>query len=38
MPSRYLNENPEEKKQNRKKIWLTLEDLQEGKFNKAKKR
>jgi CRISPR-associated protein Csm4 len=37
MPSRYLNENPEEKKENRKKIWLTLEDLQEGKFNKAKK-
>jgi len=37
MPSRYLNENPEEKKENRKKIWLTLEDLQKGKFNKAKK-
>jgi len=36
LPSKLLNENAKEKKQNRKKIWLTLNQLQKGEFNKAK--
>ena len=36
MPSIYLNEDATKKKENRKKIWLTLQELQNGKFNKAK--
>lgn len=35
LPSTLLNENIDNKKQNRKKIWLTLEDLQSGNYNKA---
>jgi len=36
IPSRLLSENPDEKKTNRKKIWLTLEHLQNAQFLKAK--
>ena len=36
MPSYLLGEDPKEKKENRKKIWLSLKDLQEAKFNNAK--
>ncbi len=36
MPSLLLGENSDEKKQNRKKIWLTLEQLQSGEFAEAK--
>ncbi len=36
MPFLLLNENSDEKKQNRKKIWLTLEQLQNGEFAEAK--
>lgn len=35
-PSFCLNENLENKKENRKKIWLNLEDLQNGSFANAK--
>jgi CRISPR-associated protein Csm4 len=36
MPSRYLNEDPDKKKENRKKVWLTREDLQNGNYAEAK--
>lgn len=36
LPSRLLSENPDEKKTNRKKIWLTLEHLQNAQFSKAR--
>lgn len=36
MPSSFLNENNDDKKENRKKIWLSLEQLQDGKFENAK--
>lgn len=36
MPSVYLHENSEEKKENRKKVWLTLEELASGAYHKAK--
>ncbi len=36
MPSYLLGEDPKEKKENRKKIWLSLNDLQEAKFANAK--
>lgn len=36
VPSVLLGENSDEKKQNRKQIWLTLLELQDGKFLKAK--
>ena len=36
MPSQYLLEDADKKKQNRKKIWLTLEELQNGKYTQAK--
>jgi len=36
MPSHLLNENSDEKKQNRKKIWLKVDELQNGEFQKAK--
>lgn len=36
MPSFYLNEDANDKKVNRKKIWLTLEELKNGKFHQAK--
>ncbi len=36
MPSRLLGEDSELKKENRKKVWLTLEDLQSGNFQNAK--
>ena len=36
LPSRLLSENPDEKKMNRKKIWLTMEHLQNAQFSKAK--
>lgn len=35
LPSSLLHENSDEKKQNRKKIWLTLENLQNGNYNQA---
>jgi len=36
MPSSLLNENIDTKKQNRKNIWLTFEELIAGKFNQAR--
>lgn len=36
MPMAYLNEDAEKKKENRKKIWLTLDDLQQGNYQNAK--
>lgn len=36
MPSHLLGENLELKKENRKKIWLSIEDLQSGNFKNAK--
>lgn len=36
LPSSVLGENIDEKKINRKKIWLTIENLQNGKFLEAK--
>lgn len=36
LPSALLGENSDEKKQNRKKIWLTQKELQNGNFSKAK--
>ncbi len=36
MPSRFLKERSEDKKINRKKIWLTLEDLLNGAYQNAK--
>jgi len=36
MPSRYLNENADQKKENRKKIWMNPEDLRDGKYANAK--
>ena len=36
MPSRFLNEKSEEKKLNRKKIWLTLDELIKQEYNEAK--
>jgi len=36
MPSRYLGEKSEDKKYNRKKLWLTLEALTSGAYTKAK--
>ena len=36
MPSNYLNED-DNKKENRKKIWLLLKDMEEGNFHRAKR-
>jgi len=36
MPSRFLKEKSENKKLNRKKIWLTLEELLDGAYSQAK--
>jgi len=36
MPSTLLNEKSEDKKKNRKKIWLKLDELQKGKYKNAK--
>jgi len=36
VPSEFLKENSEKKKENIKKIWLKWEDLKEGNFDKAK--
>jgi CRISPR-associated protein Csm4 len=36
MPNRYLQENNDTKKSNRKKIWLSYRQLQNGDFNQAK--
>lgn len=36
MPSIYLDEDVSKKKENRKKVWLTIEQLQNGEFSKAK--
>ncbi len=36
MPSKLLKENSDEKKTNRKKIWLKIEDLQNGNYKNAK--
>ncbi|MEA3315228.1 MAG: hypothetical protein U9Q30_05175, partial [Campylobacterota bacterium] len=35
LPSSLLDENSDDKKQNRKNIWLTLEQLKDGKYNEA---
>ncbi len=37
MPSDFLHENSEEKKANRKKIWLSFDALKDGKYSEAKK-
>ena len=37
LPSALLGEDPEKKKENRKKVWLMLEELQNGKYTKAKR-
>jgi len=37
MPSKFLGEDSACKKENRKKIWLSFEDLQNGNYKKAKK-
>ena len=37
MPPIYLKENIDQKKKNKKKVWLTLEELQSGEFHKAKR-
>jgi CRISPR-associated protein Csm4 len=36
MPSRYLKEDPQEKKRNRKKIWLTIDEILDAKYEKAR--
>lgn len=36
LPSNLLAEDPDKKKENRKKIWLTPEELQNGKYTKAR--
>lgn len=36
MPSRFLNEKSEEKKLNRKKLWLRLEELMKSEYSKAR--
>jgi len=36
MPSRFLNEKSEDKKLNRKKLWLSLDELMSGEYAKAK--
>ena len=37
LPSVLLGEDPEKKKVNRKRVWLTLDELQNGEYTKAKK-
>ncbi len=37
MPSKFLNEKSEDKKQNRKKLWLSLEELLNAKYCQAKR-
>ncbi len=37
MPSRFLNEKSEDKKLNRKKLWLTLDKLLDAKYSEAKR-
>lgn len=37
IPSRYLNEDIDKKKENRKKIWLNFDDLKNGNYQNAKK-
>lgn len=37
MPSKLLGEDPKEKKENRKKLWMKLEDLKNGAYDKAKR-
>lgn len=37
MPSRFLNEKSEDKKLNRKKLWLTLDELMGGAYSKARR-
>lgn len=37
MPSRFLNEKSEDKKLNRKKLWLTLDELMSGEYFKARR-
>lgn len=37
LPSSLLGEDVEEKKENRKRVWLTLDELQNGEFDKARK-
>jgi len=36
MPSHLLGENSDEKKTNRKKVWLTLEEIFNGRYDKAR--
>lgn len=36
LPSTFLGEDPDKKKENRKKIWLTLDELQNGEYEKAR--
>jgi len=37
MPSSYLKEDTKQKKENRKKVWLTQQELQNGEYNLARK-
>ncbi len=37
LPSLLLGESPDEKKANRKKVWLTLDDLVAGRYERAKR-
>ncbi|SFV69027.1 CRISPR-associated RAMP protein, Csm4 family [hydrothermal vent metagenome] len=37
MPSRFLDEKSEDKKLNRKKLWLTLDELMSGAYSKARR-
>jgi len=36
LPSRLLGESPDEKKTNRKKVWMAVDDLANGRYDKAK--
>ena len=36
MPGRYLNEDPDQKKQNRKRVWLSMDALKKGHYAEAK--
>jgi CRISPR-associated protein Csm4 len=36
LPPKLLKEDPKEKKVNRKKVWLTIKELQNSEFNKAR--
>lgn len=37
MPNRFLKEDPNTKKENRKKLWMCIGELKNGEYNKARK-